>query len=52
VDNATTVLWKLLLNRGAKFRCLNALDLPAEVWKGTRLVNGIHISDHLKETTA
>jgi len=35
------------VDRVARFRCLNAPDLPAEVWAGHRFVNELRVPDNL-----
>ena len=52
VDNATAVIWKLLLIAERTFRRLNAPELLEEVWHGAQFVNGIYVHDHLKQAAA
>ena len=40
-DNATTVIWKMLLVVQRSFRRLDAPELLEEVWRGTRFNDGI-----------
>lgn len=49
VENATAVIWKLLLLAERRFRRLTAPELLAEVWNGAEFVNGIRVPDHQKE---
>jgi putative transposase len=46
VDNATAVIWKLLLIAERTFRKLNAPQLLADVWNGATFANGIRADDH------
>lgn len=41
VDNATAVIWKMLLVAERSFRSLDAPELLEDVWKGTRFDDGI-----------
>ena len=43
VDNATAVIWKMLLIAEQRFRRLNAPDLMADVFLGAQYVNGIPV---------
>ena len=45
VENATAVIWKLLLIAERRFRRLNAPELLAEVFQGAVYVNGIRVPD-------
>ena len=38
VENATAVIWKLLLLAERRFRRLHAPELLAEVWQGAQFV--------------
>ena len=49
VENATAVIWKLLLLAERTFRRLNAPELLKEVWDGAQFVNGDRVSDHLEQ---
>jgi putative transposase len=51
VDNATAVIWKLLLITERKFQRLSAPDLLPLVWKGARFVNGMPVPDDAQEDT-
>jgi putative transposase len=52
VENATAVIWKLLLIAERTFRKLNAPQLLAEVWNGATFVNGIRAEDHPEDAAA
>ena len=52
VENATAVIWKLLLLAERKFRRLNAPELLAEVWNGVQFANGIRAEDRPEEVAA
>ena len=52
VENATAVIWKLLLIAERRFRRLNGAELLAEVWAGTKFVNAIRIKNDPGETAA
>jgi len=52
VENATAVIWKLLLLTERSFRRLNAPELLAEVWRGARFVDGIQVQDDLERAAA
>ena len=52
VENATAVIWKLLLLAERKFRRLNAPELLAEVWNGVQFANGIRAEDRPEEAAA
>lgn len=41
VDNATAVLWKMLLLAERRFRKLNAPELLTEVWEGATYTDGV-----------
>jgi len=45
VDNATAVIWKMLLIAEQRFRRLNAPDLMADVFLGVQYVNGMPVSN-------
>ncbi|TLN08537.1 IS256 family transposase, partial [bacterium] len=51
VDNATAVIWKLLLLAESKFRRLNASELLKEVFLGVAFIDGIR-SNHLPQEAA
>jgi len=52
VENATAVIWKLLLIAERRFRRLNAPDLLVEVWNGVEFVNGRRVPDHQERAAA
>ena len=52
MENATAVIWKLLLLAERRIRRLNALELLAEVWKGTQFVDGVRVPDHPQQAAA
>jgi transposase-like protein len=52
VENATAVIWKLLLIGERRFRRLNAPDLLVEVWNGVEFVNGVRVPDHQERAAA
>ena len=52
VENATAVIWKLLLIAERRFRRLNGAELLAEVWAGAKFVNGIRIKNDPGEAAA
>ena len=43
VENATAVIWKMLLIAEQRFRRLNAPDLMADVFQGAQYVNGMPV---------
>ena len=45
VDNATAVLWKMLLVAQQRFRRLNAPELMKEVHDGAQYVNGVRVEE-------
>jgi transposase-like protein len=45
VENATAVVWKLLLIADRRFRRLNAPELLAEVWQGGQFIDGVRVPD-------
>ena len=51
VENATAVIWKLLLIAEGRFQRLTAPDLLAEVWHGAQFINGVRVPDHQDEAT-
>ena len=51
VENATAVIWKLLLIAEARFQRLTAPDLLAEVWNGAQYINGVRVPDRQDEAT-
>ena len=52
VENATAVIWKLLLLAERKFRRLNAPELLAEVWNGVQFANGTRAEDRPEDAAA
>lgn len=52
VENATAVIWKLLLIAESRFRRLNAPELLAEVWQGVRFVDGVRVPDRPQAAAA
>jgi putative transposase len=49
VENATAVIWKLLLITERKFQRLSAPDLLPLVWEGARFINGMPVPDENQE---
>jgi putative transposase len=43
VDNATAVIWQMLLLAERRFRRLNAPELMAEVFQGATYLNGLPV---------
>ena len=52
VQNATAVIWKLLLLAARRFRRLNAPELLAEVCQGAQFVDGVRVPDHPQQAAA
>ena len=52
VENATAVIWKMLLIAESRFRRLNAPELLREVFEGAVYVNGIRVPDHPERLAA
>jgi transposase-like protein len=52
VENATAVIWKLLLLAERRFRRLNAPELLADVWHGAQFVDGVRVPDYPQEAAA
>ena len=52
VENATAVIWKMLLIAESRFRRLNAPELLAEVLSGAVYVNGVRVSEHSERAAA
>jgi transposase-like protein len=52
VDNATTVIWKMLLVLEKKFRKLNAPELMEEVYEGAEYVDGVKVNDGCRKAVA
>lgn len=45
VENATAVIWKMLIVAQGRFRRLNAPELLAEVYHGATFVNGVRVME-------
>ncbi len=52
VENATAVIWKMLLIAEKKFRRLHALELAREVYLGAKFVNGTRLKEDAREAAA
>ncbi|MGH9369714.1 MAG: transposase, partial [Thermoanaerobaculia bacterium] len=52
VENATAVVWKMLLVAEKKFRRLNAPELVKEVYLGVKFVNGNRRREEIREAVA
>jgi len=52
VENATAVIWKMLLVAQGRFRCLNAPELLKEVYHGAVYVNGVRVHERPWEAAA
>ena len=52
VENATAVIWKMLLVAESKFRRLNSPELVKEVYLGARFVNGERRKEEIREAVA
>lgn len=52
VENATAVIWKMLLIAEHRFRRLNAPDLMADVFQGAQYVNGMPVRSQPEVTAA
>jgi putative transposase len=52
VENATAVIWKMLLLTERKFRRLNAPELVKEVYLGVRFANGERRKEDTQEAVA
>ena len=52
VENATAVIWKMLLIAEKRFRRLNAPDLIADVFLGAAYINGMPVSNQPKVAAA
>ncbi|MDE2060475.1 MAG: IS256 family transposase [candidate division NC10 bacterium] len=46
VDNATAVIWKMLLVAQGRFQRLHAPELLQEVYHGATFVNGVRVMEH------
>ena len=52
VENATAVIWKLLLVGERKFQRLHAPELLVEVWNGAQFLNGIRVEPQPEDAAA
>jgi putative transposase len=52
VENATAVIWKMLLVAQQRFRRLNAPELLKEVYHGAEYVNGVRVTERAWEAAA
>ena len=52
VENATAVIWKMLLVAQGRFRRLNAPELMMEVYHGAEYVNGVRVQERAWEVAA
>jgi len=52
VENATAVIWKMLMVAQGRFRRLNAPELLKEVYHGAHYVNGVRVQDRPWEAAA
>ena len=52
VENATAVLWKMLLVAQQRFRRLHAPELLNEVYHGAEYVNGVGVQERAWEVAA
>ena len=52
VENATAVIWKMLMVAQQRFRRLNAPELMKEVYHGVRYVNGVRVKERAWEAAA
>lgn len=52
VENATAVIWKMLLVAQQRFRRLNAPELMMEVYHGAEYVNGVRVQERAWEVAA
>ena len=52
VENATAVIWKMLLVAQQRFRRLNAPELMKEVHDGVKYVNGVGVQERAWEAAA
>ena len=52
VENATAVIWKMLLIAESRFRRLNAPELLQEVFEGAVYVNGVRVPNHSERLAA
>ena len=49
-ENATCVVWKMLMVAQSRFRRLNAPELLTDVWRGVKFVDGVRKTQAQKET--
>jgi hypothetical protein len=52
VENATAVIWKMLLVVQGRFRRLHAQELMQEVYHGATFVNGVRVTERAWEVAA
>ena len=52
VENATAIIWKMLLVAQQRFRRLNAPELLTEVYHGATFVNGVRVMERTWEVAA
>jgi hypothetical protein len=52
VENATAVIWKMLLVAQQRFRRLNAPELMKEIYRGAEYVNGVRVQERAWEVAA
>ena len=52
VENATAVIWKMLLIAGKRFRRLDSPALVRDVWEGGRFVDGKQVKQDDRKTAA
>jgi transposase-like protein len=52
VENATAVIWKMLVVAQQRFRRLNATELLQEVAHGVTFVNGVRVMERAWEVAA
>ena len=52
MENATAVIWKMLLIAESRFRRLNAPELMKELFEGAVYVNGVRASDQPEKVAA
>ena len=52
MDNATAVIWKMLMVAQGRFRRLNAPELLKEVYHGAVYANGVRVHERPWEAAA
>jgi transposase-like protein len=52
VESATALIWKLLTVAEKRFRRLDALHLPKDVYEGRKFVNGKPVPSHQRKVAA